>query len=71
MQRVMILVLAGSAIATSYAAQAQDFVEERIIRRPVVERRIVRRVEPRCEVIVRKRVNRFGERVVIRERVCD
>ncbi len=71
MRAIATLTLISAAVGTSYAANATDFVEERIIRRPVVERQVVRRIEPDCEIVVRKRINRFGERVVIRERICD
>ena len=46
-------------------------IERRVIVRPVVERRFVRPVFDDCRVVVTKRFNRFGERVVVRKRICD
>ena len=77
----------GSGIAaTSTPAQAQVGIEigpggPRIYQerayRPVVERRHVERrvvVEDdseECRVEVRRRINRYGERVVTRTRICE
>ena len=43
----------------------------RIVEEPIVERRVIRRPARECRVVVDRRVNRFGERVVRRTRVCD
>jgi hypothetical protein len=78
------LVLGGAALISAVPAQAQygyhdgyrPRVERRIVERrigrPVVERRvIVRRPFVRnCRVVVTRRINHFGERVVVRRRVC-
>jgi len=77
------LVLGSTAFMTAAPAQAQygyhdgyrPRVERRIIERrverPVVERRIVRRaVSPDCRIVVSRRINRFGERVVTKRRIC-
>jgi len=78
--------LGGGIAATSAPAQAQVGLEigpggARVYQerpyRPVVERRHVeRRVvveddDQDCRVEVRRRINRFGERVVTRTRICD
>ena len=76
----------GGIAVTSTPAQAQVGIEigpsgprvyqERAYR-PVVERRHVERrviVEDdteECRVEVRRRINRFGERVVTRTRICE
>lgn len=75
------LVLAGLATGIASPAQAQFGVEvgprgprvyDRGYDRPtVVERRVIRRPVRECRVVVDRRVNRFGERVVRRTRVCD
>ena len=75
--------LAGAAVSLSTPASAQivDFgvgphgprvgvYDER----PVVERRVVRRSwddDGDCRVIIKRRVNAYGETVVRRTRVCD
>jgi hypothetical protein len=78
--------LGGAIAAASTPAQAQVGIEigpggPRVYQerpyRPVVERRHVERrviVEDDaedCRVEVRRRINRFGERVVTRTRICD
>jgi hypothetical protein len=78
------LVLGGVALISAAPAQAQygyrdgyrPHVERRIIERrvgrPVVDRRvIVRRPFVRdCRVVITRRINHFGERVVVGKRVC-
>jgi hypothetical protein len=76
--------LAGVAIGATAPAQAQVGFEigprgarvyDRDAYRPVVERRERRRVivedDDDCRVVIRRRVNRFGERVTERIRDCD
>jgi hypothetical protein len=82
---VAALTLGGSMLASSVPAQAQVNVEfgvgpgmrfhdERPYR-PVVERRLNRRVivdnGEECRVEIRRRVNRFGEVVTRRLRICE
>jgi hypothetical protein len=81
---VAALSLAGLATAATTPASAQDIrlgigpggprvgvYDER----PVVERRVVRRSyeddNGDCRVIIKRRVNAYGETVVRRTRVCD
>jgi hypothetical protein len=75
--------LAGIALSVSTPASAQDIrfgigpggprvgvYDER----PVVERRVVRRSyddDSDCRVIIKRRVNSYGETVERRTRVCD
>jgi hypothetical protein len=75
--------LAGIAVSASTPASAQDIrfgigpggprvgvYDER----PVVERRVVRRSyddDSDCRVIIKRRVNSYGETVERRTRVCD
>jgi hypothetical protein len=35
------------------------------------DRRVIVEDEPECRTVVTRRVNRFGERVVVRREVCD
>ena len=77
------LVLGGAALVTAAPASAQygyrDGYGPRVERR-VIERRIVRPDYHRpvygrgnwrdCRVVVTRRINRFGEPVVIRRRIC-
>jgi hypothetical protein len=78
------LVLGGTALMSAVPAQAQwgyhDGHRPRVERR-VIERRVVRpyygrpvygrRVYDRgCRVVVTRRINQFGERVVTRRRIC-
>ena len=78
--------LAGATLGVSAPAQAQFGVEigaggarvydgPRDGYRPVIERRerrvIVEDDEEECRVVVERRVNRFGERVESRRRVCN
>jgi hypothetical protein len=78
------LVLGGATLMTAAPAQAQygyyDGYRPRVERR-IVERRIVRPDYARpwygrgfygrdCRVVVTRRINRFGERVVTRRRIC-
>lgn len=35
-----------------------------------VERRVIRERPRDCRIVERRRVNRFGERVVVRSRIC-
>ena len=78
------LVLGGATLISAVPAQAQygyhdgyrPRMERRIVERrfgrPVVERRVVvRRPFMRdCRVVVTRRINHFGERVIVRKRVC-
>jgi hypothetical protein len=83
---VAALGLAGMAVAATTPAAAQDIrlgigpggprVGVYDERPAVVERRVVRRSyvdedEEDCRVIVKRRVNAYGETVVKRTRVCD
>jgi hypothetical protein len=79
------LVLGGATLATVVQAQAQYYgpgyrygppVERRVVRpyygrpyygRPYYGRRYYGRG---CRVVVTRRINRFGEPVVIRRRIC-
>ncbi len=77
--------LAGIAVSTSTPASAQDIrfgigpggprVGVYDERPTVVERRVVRRRvyddDSDCRVIIKRRVNAYGETVVKRTRVCD
>ena len=68
------LVLGGAALTTAAPALAQygyhDGYRPRVERR-VIERRVVRGPVVRdCRVVVTRRINRFGERVVVRRRIC-
>lgn len=80
----MLLIAAGLAATTFVVApaQAQVRVETRIDRpgydgprfrerRGYEVRRVERRPVRDCRVIEKRRVNRFGERVVTRTRICD
>jgi hypothetical protein len=78
------LVLGGAALTTAAPALAQDGHHDGD--RPRVERRIIERhvvrppygrpgygrrfYGPECRVVVTRRINRFGERVVVRRRIC-
>ena len=42
-----------------------------VVERRRVERRVVVDDDSDCRVEVRRRINRFGERVVTRTRICD
>lgn len=77
-------ILAGVALGAAVPAQAQFGIEigprandgPREGYRPVIERRERRAIvdeddEEECRVVVQRRVNRFGETVVTRRRVCD
>jgi len=76
------LVVGGASLMAALPAQAQygdgyrPRVERRIIERrvmnPVVERRIIvrRPIARDCRIVVTRRINRFGERVVVRRRIC-
>ena len=76
--------LAGVAVGAAVPAQAQVGIEigprgprvyeQRDEYRPVVERRqrrVVVEEEEDCRMVVERRVNRFGERVETRRRVCN
>lgn len=77
--------LAGVAVGAAVPAQAQVGIEigprgprayeQRDEYRPVVERRqrrvVVEEEEEDCRMVVERRVNRFGERVETRRRVCN
>jgi hypothetical protein len=80
------MTLGGAVVAASVPASAQVGIEigpsgPRVYDdryRPVVERRVERRrviVEeddgPDCRIEVERRVNRFGERVTRRTKICD
>jgi hypothetical protein len=78
------LVLGGAALVTASPALAQygyDYGYRPRVERRVIERRIVRPDYGRpwygrryygrdCRVVVTRRINRFGERVVVRRRIC-
>lgn len=77
--------LAGATLGASAPAQAQVGIEigprgprvydgPREEYRPVIERRERRVIvddEEECEMVTQRRVNRFGETVVTRKRVCN
>jgi hypothetical protein len=81
---VTALALGVAALMTAAPAQAQygyrdgyrprveRHIIERRVGRPVVERRIIvrRPVVRDCRVVVTRRINHFGERVVVRRRIC-
>lgn len=79
-------ILAGVAVGVAAPAQAQVGIEigpggarvydgPRNGVRPVIERRerrvVVEEDEEECEMVTQRRVNRFGETVVTRRRVCN
>jgi hypothetical protein len=82
---VAALCLAGMAVAAATPASAQDIrlgigpggprIGVYDERPAVVERRVVRRSyvddDEDCRVIIKRRVNAYGETVVKRTRVCD
>jgi len=81
---VAALGLAGMAVSAATPASAQDIrgigpsgprIGVYDERPAVVERRVVRRSyvddDEDCRVIVKRRVNAYGETVVKRTRVCD
>lgn len=82
---VAALGLAGMAVSAATPASAQDIrlgigpggprIGVYDERPPVVERRVVRRSyvddDEDCRVIIKRRVNAYGETVVKRTRVCD